>query len=452
MAGGPISPGSRRKTFTVAKGAYGYPSVATGGGNTPRSIPTGKNKTPTSPPKNTTAPVYAGGSGGNKGGGGNNKGPKNYQGYSPAIPNVGMGPYGKQLRQLVNDLLNASRNVPGVSLSELRTSLVDPAEFADAATNARYASAIEAMKRARDEVGPQSELAQRDIGSWFDQTSATNKAGMDAERAAYEAERGSLDSLSQALMESIGGGANPAAGDLGEDALQASGALAAVQQAGLNFGNNMATNIQGQRAEALGREQNRSRELSADLAFDLAQMERERGDFRTAAEGEAQQQRFANLLGIGEYGMSRNKAGLDNRIALSNLLMGVSALPYELQGAALGVQGKAAEVGNVRATTDKIIEEIEMSGINPDSINLSNPSHVLELRNQLAAGIVGPNGNLALHPNKAMKALGDVLKSFGIGNDQGWTIAREVLRTVLRKSQANKMWKGWTVEKNPVKR
>jgi hypothetical protein len=233
--------------------------------------------------------------------------------------------------------------------------MLDP-KAADAIAGEQYDPQIREAQLALANDPGQAATNQGDIAHWYQMVLDSQKTAAGRDTTAAKAGVNSVSNAGQALLASLGGSANQGAHDVAASSQNATGTLAAEQQAQDQYNNDIAPLLADEKAGMLTNQRNKDSATQEQDRVALENLQGQRGQALTAAQQQILQQN--NALAQARAGMGMDIGNANNSLAQSRAGARTSALESNnaLSQARYGATAAAHESNNslaqARTATD----------------------------------------------------------------------------------------------------
>lgn len=231
-------------------------------------------------------------------------------------------------------------NFPGAD-----TNVILPRSMADNLAGAQFDPQIREARLQQLRQGRDQAQAERDIGSWFGQVQAAQKAAAGQDTAAGSRARADVSALVNSVQGLLGG--SRGAGVVGAAGVNDLAALAGQGQAQDSFNAEMAPILAGERSSDLSRQRALGSQAQEKLASQLVDLQGQRGQAKAAAlmqiiqaNNQSRQGNFANRLALNNAALAAQSLGLD--AAKTNAQLQQYGLENKMRQAQLAAAQKAS--------------------------------------------------------------------------------------------------------------
>jgi hypothetical protein len=291
---------------------------------------------------------------------------------------------------------------PGLNVPGIDYQAQDPTAIANSQVNAQFDPQITSLAQALTQAQGQGTQDQTDIKAWYDALQKDLGATTAADTQAQTDALASHDAGQQGILNVLGGNAGAANSAAAFGAIDR-GALEKLGLSRQNYDSALAPAFTSQRNDAALGQLNKDRSAQQDLASQLAAARTAKG------------QAFGSALA------NAQDTNLKNSIAVTNAKAQLALLPYQVQDAQLGVQGKKADLkmAGLQYNAQKLKNAAlgsSASGPVP-SFSQLNPEQLTGLQNQLLSQAVDSKDpmKLAHNPADVYQAFGAALRSMSGG-------------------------------------
>lgn len=306
----------------------------------------------------------------------------------------------------------APQNSMSALLARAMKSIIDPKAYANAAANAKYGGLISDLSQQIANAPGAEASHQADIDNWYNQVATANKQGTAAQQAALTAALGSSDASTQAIINALGGGANPGSTSVGDFGAIARAGIQGQGQNAIDYSNDLASIIALDRATQHSNESKAGAAALADLQHQLTGAKQNRGAEYAADLANAQGTRFSQLgqlqnLELGQQlaGPQLEAAQLKNQAARQSIRANSENLKMQQQQWALQRRTQEAQLADFK-------NQMKSSG-KPTTIASLNPSDNSQVNALATQGMIDKQGRLTQSPSRVRSLIVSQLRSMG---------------------------------------
>jgi len=277
--------------------------------------------------------------------------------------------------------------------------MIDPST-ADAMAGQQYDSQIADARAALAKDPTLAKQHTADIGSWYGQVLGSQKNAAARDSNVYTAAGNSLGDAGQALVASLGGGANAGAGDVAAATADAQGTQGALQTAEDQYNNDLRPLLQNEKADMLLNQTNRDTGQQQTDQQAVDNLLGARGQAKTAAQAQIDQEN--NALSQARASMGVDIRNANNGLAQQGFNNALALAQAQIAAMMSGLQVKTSE-----AKLGKTLD--------PNSFQYASPTVKNNAFQQALASLYDPKSGakLNLTPQQAAARVNGVLSGFG---------------------------------------